>query len=619
MKSIKVCALLFAPFLLFARTRAHAQEFAGQRLKVEGRWTNGALRGTRIQPRDASEDPKRVRISGQVQSVDSQAAKFRIGPIVIDWSASTNWDGIPAGQLAPQQGVEVRGFILDAAHVIATDIASSKESDPNRMELLGAVTDEQRPTGGVTRLTIAGISVDIAKSVSARSSGLVRRADERRPDEQFTTSLRGRPLTIGGAISSKGRFEGNMELRDDADDDDFRFEQELKLEFFYPWREDMLFFLEVKALYEARFRTPSGRREVTRWLARDQAWLYWSNVADSRFSVQVGRQNFRDLREWWWDSDLDAVRLHYDLPRFHAELALAQEMLPVTTLENGIDPIENKVFRVLGHTAWSWAPKHRLDGFFLYNLDHSKKHRVDKTVRPVREDANDANLVWLGLGASGERSVDRVGTVEYIVQGAWVGGTERLLTFDENGDGKNSVASRRRQRISGWGFDSVLTWETRLPGRPSVSLGYAFGSGDRKSGRKVTAFRQTDLQDNQGKFNGEKRFRYYGELLRPELSNLHIWTAAVGFSFWRSSSLDLVYHAYRQVHASSSVRSLRLDVDPRGKRRGIGREWDAILAFRGWEHLDVIFMGSVFQAGSAFGKRSGNLAAGLSLEVSYNF
>ncbi len=615
MKSTKSCIALLVFAFLLVSTWTYAQEFLGQRLKVEGNWNGESLRVSRVQPRDAKEDPKRIRISGQIESIDAAATTFRIGPVRIDWNASTKWEGLTAGQLAAQQGVEVRGVLIEKSHMVATDVTVSSETNAKRIELIGAVTDEQPQPGGISRLTIAGVPADVSKSVSARSSGLVRRADERRPEEQYTIPLRGRPLTIGGSFGSKGRFEGNMELHDDADDDDFRFEQELKLEFFYPWGENMLFFLESKAIYEARFRTPSGRREVTKWLARDQAWLYWSNVGDSRFSLQVGRQNFRDPREWWWDRDLDAIRMHYDLSRFHAELALAQEMMPVSTLENGIDPTENKIFRILGQTAWSWASKQRVDGFFLHNLDHSKKHRVGSTVRPDRQDESDANLTWLGLSASGEQSFDRFGGFTYLMQGAWVGGRERLLKFGDNADERNSVESRRKHRVSGWGFDSALTWETPLPWKPSLTLGYAFGSGKRKE----TAFRQTDLQDNQGKFTGVKRFRYYGELLRPELSNMHIWTAAVGFNFWRSSSLDLVYHLYRQVHASSSVRSLRLDVDPRGKRRGIGQEWDVILAFRGWEHVDVIFTGSVFRAGSAYGKRSGNLASGLTLEVSYNF
>ena len=160
-----------------------------------------------------------------------------------------------------------------------------------------------------------------------------------------------------------------------------------------------------------------------------------------------------------------------------------------------------------------WADKQRLDGFFLYNLDRSRRQRVGQTIRSDREDPSYAQLVWLGAQASGEQSLDRFGTLDYLFQGGWVGGTERLLKFDNNNEDKNSVVSRRKHRVSGWGFDSALSWEMALPWRPTLTFGYAFGSGDRKSGRTDTAFRQTGLQDNQGKYNGVKRFRYYGELL----------------------------------------------------------------------------------------------------------
>lgn len=619
MKLSKILVFLCIFALLFGETWTYAHEFVGQRLKLVGRWTGTYLRVSRMQPRDSTEDPKRVRITGAVEGVDAGATTFHIGPVRIDWSADTKWDGIVAGQLTTQHRVEVRGILIEKSHMTAGEILLSSESDPKRVEILGAVTNEESQENGVTRLTVAGIPADITKSVAARSSELVRRSDERRPEEQFTVPIWNRPLTIGGELSNKTRFEGNMKLRRGGDDDDFRLEQELKLEFFYPFSDNMLLFFDAKARYEARFHTQSGRREVAKSLARGRSWLFWSNIADSRFSLQVGRQNFREDREWWWDRDLDAFRVHYDLPRFHAEVALAQELMPISTEDNGIDPKLNKVFRLLGHSAWLWAEKQRLDGFFLYNLDHSKTHRVGSTVRPDREDESDANLVWIGGRASGEHSLARWGSLDYHVQGGWVGGTERLLKFDDNSDGKNSVTSRRKHRVSGWGFDSALTWEMPLPWRPTLTLGYAFGSGDRKSGRTDTAFRQTGLQDNQGKYNGVKRFRYYGDLLRPELSNLHIWTADLGFRFWRSSSFDLVYHHYQQVHAASSLRDVRLDIDPQGKRRGIGQEWDLVLALREWEHLDVILTGSVFRAGSAFGARSGNLASGAMLELNYNF
>ena len=63
------------------------------------------------------------------------------------------------------------------------------------------------------------------------------------------------------------------------------------------------------------------------------------------------------------------------------------------------------------------------------------------------------------------------------------------------------------------------------------------------------AFRQTGIQDNNDKFGGVTSFKYYGELLEPELSNLHILTAGIGRRFGRRMSLDLIYHNYRQDEA----------------------------------------------------------------------
>lgn len=57
--------------------------------------------------------------------------------------------------------------------------------------------------------------------------------------------------------------------------------------------------------------------------------------------------------------------------------------------------------------------------------------------------------------------------------------------------------------------------------------------------------RQTGLQDNNGEFFGVDCFRYYGELLRPELSKLQITTLALGFRMLTNSSIEFVYHTDR--------------------------------------------------------------------------
>ncbi len=247
---------------------------------------------------------------------------------------------------------------------------------------------------------------------------------------------------------------------------------------------------------------------------------------------------------------------------------------------------------------------------------------MGQLVKEGREDPGDAALLWLGARASGDLDLDRFGDLTYWLDGAWVGGHERLLNFkkDKQRQDHLRVSSLIERDVSGWGLDSGLSWETRLPGRPTLTLSYAFGSGDRTPERGTDrSFHQTGLQANKVRFNGVNRFRSYGQLLDPELSNLHIWTAALGFRFWRASSIEFLYHFYRQVYPAPFLRDARIKADPLGKGQTIGQEWDVVLGFHEWEHLEVELFSGLFRAGSAYGPFSGETAYTTSLKVKYNF
>ena len=123
------------------------------------------------------------------------------------------------------------------------------------------------------------------------------------------------------------------------------------------------------------------------------------------------------------------MRLHYDARRLHAELTVAQEMGNISTEPAENDPAADNVLRLLGNIAWRWTKDHRLDGFFLYQNDHSSRQPVGQLVKEDREDPSDAALLWLGARASGELDLNHFGDMAYWLDGAWVGGHERLLDF----------------------------------------------------------------------------------------------------------------------------------------------------------------------------------------------
>ncbi|TMB47781.1 MAG: hypothetical protein E6J55_00055, partial [Deltaproteobacteria bacterium] len=264
---------------------------------------------------------------------------------------------------------------------------------------------------------------------------------------------------------------------------------------------------------------------------------------------------------------------------------------------------------------------------------------IGQILRPDREDPSDARLLWLGARASGEVDSGALGDLFYGLDGAWVGGDETVFGFDSCADSDTPcpaskrdqtherLSSRRHHDVGGFAIDARMTLESPLRWRPAFTLGYAFGSGDSNARRgEDTAFRQTGLHRNNDRFLGVDRFHYYGELVRPELSNLHVVTASVGYRILHSSSLELLYHYYQQAVPAPFVRDTKLKADPNGRSGAIGHEWDMALGLEEWEHLEVELIGALFLAGSAFGRTrdhpddfSGNLAQGVFLKLKWNF
>jgi alginate production protein len=169
--------------------------------------------------------------------------------------------------------------------------------------------------------------------------------------------------------------------------------------------------------------------------------------------------------------------------------------------------------------------------------------------------------------------------------------------------------------IRGWGVDAGVTYTAALPLRPALTAAYAVGSGESTpDGRSDGAFRQTGLQENEGRWSGVTRFKYYGELLDPELSNLAIATMGLGLRPTERSSVDLVYHEYRQQIASLALRGATLAADPSGLTRELGRELDLVVGYDGVKGLEVKGVFSYFIPGQAFPRADGSVFASVNVE-----
>lgn len=459
------------------------------------------------------------------------------------------------------------------------------------------------------------------KSSVKNIQALTLRPDQKRPEEQLTITLFGRPLTIGGEYDVRTSFRKDFTLDKDAEDDILRVVQEVELELLYDLSENIKVFIEVNPVYRKELYAEDGNPEKDdKWLNRGETWIYFENVLGSELDLQVGRQGIDEKREWWWNEDLDAARIHYKSRKWRLELGIAEELAKDSFEKSDIDPEDEDILRVMGQATWKWAKRQHAGLFFLYQDDRSHTESVGSTIVSDEEDESDADLFWIGLRSTGRLRDPVLGRFRYWIDTAIVNGEEMLIDYDSS-NGKSLIDKIEIRDVrGGWAVDAGISWQTTLQWKPSITLGYAIGSGDSdKNNESESVFRQTGLHNNNSRFWGVDSFRYYGELLRPELSNLHVLTLSVGLPLLRNSSAEVVYHRYHQDHAAPFMRDSRIKAKPLGKDTSIGEEWDIVIGIEEWKHVELELVAALFRPGNAYGILSGEEAGYLNIGFTYNF
>jgi len=297
-------------------------------------------------------------------------------------------------------------------------------------------------------------------------------------------------------------------------------------------------------------------------------------------SLQVGRQSFEDHRQWLYDEELDAVRAFLQQSGLSLEFSISREELVDKDLLNNtnVDSITNYIL------------------YGGYDLTEDITVGAYEILRDSNEVDRDS-LFFFGLYSTGTID-DRL---TYWFDAAHVRGNE-----DDS-------------RVRGYGVDVLGTYRFDLPLSPHIILGYAFGSGDDdpEDGRDG-AFRQTDLQGNEAEIGGLTPFQYYGEAFDPELSNMSIFTAGLGIWPNEGTSLNLIYHHYRQDKAIDELRDSAFDADPNGRSRRLGNEIDLVFGVGETEDFAVRGFLGYFMPGRAFGGGADN-ALLAKLEFRYEF
>ena len=309
------------------------------------------------------------------------------------------------------------------------------------------------------------------------------------------------------------------------------------------------------------FIAPGSERHREASLVIDEAYLNLREPIDG-LSFRIGRARVADDREWLFDQELDGVHLFTRWQDFGLELAANRFRLVDEDVLNHDDREEINNYFALGR----FAPGEglTLNPFVL--------------VRDNQDPGTD-DLTFFGLQAR-----------------ATLGDDWRLWLDTAHVRGREAGAE-----VRGTAVDAGATYALPVTLEPSVTLGFAFGSGDDDPDDGVDyAFRQTGLEENQDAFNGVAQFSYYGEAFDPELSNLAILTAGFGIRPSEGSSIDLVYHRYWQHHASDSLRGSALEAEPAGSNRHLGDELDLIVGVTEFAPLEIELRMGAFFPGAAF-------------------
>jgi alginate production protein len=290
----------------------------------------------------------------------------------------------------------------------------------------------------------------------------------------------------------------------------------------------------------------------------NELWFTIRQVAG--FDVQIGRQDFDEPREWLFDQNLDALRLHRSADKFDLQLSFSR------TLDDGSsrDLAADNTIVYLSNRSAPGRPPHHLAAYVVnrsFDLPAGRERATHFGVRAL-DTWSDNLRSWLEIAhLDGQRGGDP---------------------------------------LSAWGADAGLVWRPEALGDWSLVASYAWGSGGERPGRDGR-FRQTGLQDNDARLTGRTAVRYYGELIDPELSNLHITTLGFGYQPTRSHSFELLGHTYRQDVASTRLTRVDLERRPNGRDPELGWELDLVYSFQP-RHLPWAFevVAATFHQGRAF-------------------
>lgn len=474
--------------------------------------------------------------------------------------------------------VKVEGHFRNAGNFSARKIRSRGEG---RDRIIGRVNSVRRTRDGL-ELSVMGFRVLIPEYLPVRHDAPVSRYVRSEPPAQVIVDrnrddedLFGKgiwlndKLMLAGQLQTRGIAEDDFDLDQNIPTGRFDYKNTIRARLIYQATDSFFAIISVNHSQLRRNDDQNGSSSAAD-TRLSETYLYWLNIFGSSVDLQVGRVNFDDEREWLYDQNLDTLRAIWSGENIRAELSYSETLSDGNILD---EAASNSMLYISNNNE-----DRHLAGYVIHR-DFDLPISVQRT--------------HVGLRAFGD----------------WLPGQESWVELAYMSGKTDQIDDR------GWAFDIGSTLSIR--DRFFVTLGYAFSQGDDPASSTNDTYRQSGLQDNNGKLSGVTSFRYYGELLDPELANLEILTAGLGLRFNNRTSLDLVWHGYEQNELSTNLFDTDIDAQPNGIDTDLGTEVDVVLGWRSIKRWHLEAVAAWFSPGDAFSNADDAFLAKLQLRFRF--
>ncbi len=549
----------------------------GDGVEVSGRFVKGIFSAKSVEKLAEARRPK---LRGAIEQLDAKDSSIVMFGMKIRVSVKT---------LFPAKGMTAEGFLnlkIGMRVEVACNVSDSGVWEADKLDWK-EIKPSDKIKGTITRLAfdnkppdtieISGLKIlvteetDLYGSFRYLEEELFGNLAAEEGVTNFPHLKLGENLLFSGDYRQTTRFENSYTLSDVQKDNYRETEPALRLEAAGNWAPEAQSFLQLRLRKKYTFGNrvddfpyrSSAIESTDVEFQAIQAYLLLRAPQNRGLAMAVGKQRVRDQREWLFDEYLDAVRFYLYETR---PVVLEASFFP------SLFPLKDKKFK-------TW------DDILL-------------RVRYIPDGKNEANIYVLKRRDSEARNR------EPVYWGiSYYGRPKRFVTGWLQAALLRGTDKQRNQEA--YALDVGATFAAvNLPIRPSFTLGYALGSGDKSSGDSVSQeFRQTGYEDNSGRFGGFANFQYYGEAFNPELANIQILTVGAGLRPHRLVSVDGIFHTYRQNRLDNDVQSdlITPPVVPNGLSKDLGWEINLVVGVQKiMQRFNVAYSFSLFNPGEAF-------------------